>query len=255
MNNSPEKSFMDKILENLKKGWNAIVPTLQYIKKVILYYVKKYPSMLVYIQDYIPGMQVGKNINREIRLTAETEMQDVYYDDEGWHITLPDCCVVSGEQTDNSWISEEKTIENYFLPIMIPAVIFIISLFFSLLFFKIIIVPLGILAGMIIGFMNRKFETVHIKYRKSDQFRERKFPKLRIFGNELIVRVGHRTVRQKFFKTEYEPLYENPVADRPVSENKKASQEKPVTGDHPEKNEPPRTIPLHDSDDSEETET
>jgi hypothetical protein len=255
MNNSSEKSFVDKVLENLKKAWDALVPSLKYIKNAILYYLKKYPSMLVYIQDYIPGMQEGKNISREIRLTAETEMQEVDYDDDGWQITLPDCCVVSGDDTDNSWISEEKTVENYFLPIMIPFALTIISLFFSLLLFKLIILPLGILAGMIIGYMNRKFETVHIKYRKSDQFRERKFPQLRIFGNELIVRVGHRTVRQKFFKTGYKPVHENSATPSPARENESFAQEKPVEKQFPDKNEPPRSIPLHEGDDPEETES
>ncbi len=255
MNSSPEKSFMDKVLENLKKAWDTILPTLEYIKKAVLYYLKKYPSMLVYIKDYIPGMQEGKNISREIRLTAETEMPEVDYNDDGWQITLPDCCVVSGEQTDNPWISEEKTVENYFLPIMIPSALAILSIFFSLLFFELLILPFGILAGMIIGYMNRKFETVHIKYRKSDQFRERKFPQLRIFGNELIIRVGHRSVRQKFFKTGYEPVHESSVTPNPTRENKSFSQEKPEEKQVSDKTEPPRSIPLHEGDDPDETES
>ena len=138
----------------------------------------------------------------EVRLSAMAD-EGFAWDGVAWVLSLPDCCVVCGEQTDREWSTETRTVDNFTRPFWSPLVglaggvvswlcLPAIPGFGAMCLF-------GALAGTAVGYFARRQVRVELHLRRCDKHvGNTELPSLRAFSDQLVVGFGKGSVRQEF---------------------------------------------------------
>ena len=182
-------------------AWSAaaLIRVGRYARQAVGYYISHRKAMLTYLYDYDPSLLDYGTRRREIRLSPDELPPDAHFDESGWTVQLPDCCVVSGELTDRGWNVEDREVEDVTWPVWIPVISFPVSLVLAFSFGSFVIIPATVLGGMLLGYRLRRKQNVHITFKRSAEYAQRvKTPRLRLFGKQLIIRTGNRKVRDRF---------------------------------------------------------
>lgn len=172
------------------------------VRKSIQYYWNRRKSFRTYIIDHSPSFIDIDKRSREIHLERhQRSLLAEYEEGQGWWVELPDCCVVCGRPTKMPWVDEERMVEDVGrlikVPIYIAAGSFVLSFFIGgwLLFIA------GSITGILVAPRLQHSERVEVRLRRCKKHLDQtKIPRLRLFPNKLILRVGTKSIRSKFYE-------------------------------------------------------
>src|SRR5262249_8961428 len=68
--------------------------------KVGGFYASHMGGLWKLFQESMPLLHPARDHQREFRLEAANYREDAYFHDNIWHVQLPECCVVCGEDTE-----------------------------------------------------------------------------------------------------------------------------------------------------------
>ncbi len=231
-------------LEYLKKqaiaGW-------EFARNATKFYWQNRRALWMLLAEYVPVFREHGN-RREIRVSRDDEHDKVAFDDGQWNVELPDCCVVCGEPADRGWNNEQRSVPDLTWPLLAPFFGFcggLVLFFFFWSSWSKYFIPLGLIAGFVVGYRRRGETLVAVKFRRCREHLNRtRIPRLRTYRNVLIIGVGDRAVWRQFHygKSDIEtPIPVPPVFPAGSTETPPNVAEKPAS--------PPRTIKLVGDDD------
>ena len=156
---------------------------------------------------------------REIELLTEESYKSASFDETGWTVKLPACCVVCGQPTDHADTEQATAVEELSQPLWFPVGFAVAGLLISFWFWT--IWPLLVLlpVGFLVGYKMRKQIEVRVTSRRCDEHAlVRTVPRLRLVGENLYVGVGHKKVVELFAKKNTpEKVRPGPTASVPES--------------------------------------
>lgn len=136
---------------------------------------------------------------REVELDPNRRYKKCKFDETGWHVQLPASCVVCGDMTDTDELEESRQVEDFTGPLWLAVGGVGVGLVLCWMFDSVLAWGGAILAGCVLGFLNRRWVNVSLAFRRCGKHTSvTSVPRLRIAGNALIVGVGHRDLKQKF---------------------------------------------------------
>lgn len=175
-----------------------------HVAQVVGYYRSNQLAFKEYLSEFAVGLQSARVRRREIRISAEDDVGMAWYSKDGWHVNLPDCCVVCGEPAQRDWTQETVHVPDVAWPFWAPIVGFVGGFVLMLLAQWFWLWPIGLLLGFLYGYNCRESERVVLRYRRCDRHMQAtRIPHLRLFSEFLIVRVGHRSVKQLFQQAQH----------------------------------------------------
>lgn len=140
---------------------------------------------------------------REIRVAAADANEAIFLDADQWHANLPDCCVVCGESAECDWNSEQRSVLDLTWPMLCPVYGFVLGVIGWIFLWNSWgrwLVPLGLFAGFLLGYRQRREALVSVRFKRCREHLNRtRIPGLRLFRKVLIVGVGDRQVWRKFY--------------------------------------------------------
>ncbi|MCA9117672.1 MAG: hypothetical protein KDA79_21525 [Planctomycetaceae bacterium] len=164
------------------------------------WYVAHANDFRLYAVEYAPDLLSQGERRREIRVIPG--LRDVaaeHLEGRGWHVVLPDCCVHCGHEGTGPWLDERREVENYGIPFWTVVLVITLSHLLALILWRFSLIPLGIVLGLAAGYRLRRTVPSRIRFRRCDEHADSfRYPALRVFGDELIIRVGAKSVRQRF---------------------------------------------------------
>jgi hypothetical protein len=192
----------------IREAWNVLRavgrPVGRYASTVAGYYWSHRPAFREYLTEYASGLQSPQVRRREIRLSPNEDAPDSRIAKDGWHVDLPDCCAVCGEPADRDWSTETVEVPDVSWPIWSPIVALGAGFLLMLVARRPWLWPITFLAGFVIGYEYRNRQVVIIRYRRCEKHAGMlAIPHLRLFKEFLVIRVGHSSVRQKFYDARY----------------------------------------------------
>jgi hypothetical protein len=136
---------------------------------------------------------------REVELDPDRRYKKCRFDETGWHVQLPASCVVCGEMADTEDLEETRQVEDFTGPLWLAFGGVGVGLILWWMFDSVLAWGTAIVAGCVLGFLNRRWVNVSIAFRRCGKHASvTSVPRLRIAGNKLTVGVGHRDLKQKF---------------------------------------------------------
>lgn len=138
-------------------------------------------------------------MRREVRLAAYESNPLVDFDSAGWKVAIPDRCVVCGEKTANPPVDEFRELDDAVRALLVPLGTLVAGAALGLVFWTRWVLILSIPLGFVLGYVLRKKVHVQLRLKRCDQHAGRNnIPDLLAWGNTLVLRFGHKTVRQVF---------------------------------------------------------
>jgi hypothetical protein len=232
--------------EHSKAAWS-------HLKIVADFYWQERSDLWELLKEYISFLK-EPGTRREIRVAADDHNEAVSFDGDQWSANLPDCCVVCGEAADCDWNSEQRSVPNLNRALLCP----FLGLLFGVVAWMFLwkdwgkwMIPLGILAGFLVGYRQRGDTIVRIRFRRCRLHLARtRLPRLRIFRRTLIIGVGDRKVWRRFYYGDHDietPMSVPPEFSKGIERTRALPEENdgrpsyptlPLAGDDP--NEGPR---------------
>lgn len=208
-----------------------------------------------YAMEFAPDLLSQEDRRREIRIMPGLRDVTAEQTDSGWHVVLPDCCVHCGHGADGDWRDERRQVENYGVPFWTIVVIITVSHLAALVLWRWSLILPGLALSLVAGWRVRRRVPVRIRYRLCAEHADRnRYPALRVFGSELIIRVGAKAVRQRFLNPgRAGEGWTNPAPMEPAEPQfdgspdwqvSTAATSVPGTSPSTDSEEEPRTIPL-----------
>lgn len=223
----------------------AAIVVWNYLKVTAEFYWSHRGELRQMAVETIPILQ-DPGARRELHLNAD-ETNDAYsFENNKWKVALPDCCVVCGEPADGEWNKEQRSITDLTWPFYFP----VLGLLFGCVAWIFTwnsdgkwFVPLGVVAGFLIGYQLRRDTVVTVQFRRCREHLNRtKIPSIRVFRKKLIVGIGDRKVWRLFYHGDRG--LETPIAAPPdfneIVDSKRAERESQSPSPYP------TTIPLVD---------
>jgi hypothetical protein len=184
-----------------------------YLKRVALFYWTERSELWWLAREYAPILKES-GTRREIRVSEDDATHAIAFDDEQWHVDLPDCCVVCGEPSDRDWNVEQRSVPNLTWTFWSPLVGLLLGLVAWFVFSQRWLILVGLLAGFLVGYRKRGEAVVAIRFRRCREHLNRtKIPRLRTFRNTLVIGVGDRKVWRRFYYGDRD--VETPIAVPP----------------------------------------
>jgi len=123
---------------------------------------------------------------------------DRYLREGHWKVTLPQRCVHCGRWVPEGELSEERRVDDFSTPVL--------TVFLGLLVGALVgryvalkWLPISIAIGFVVGYLLRNSTDVAIRFRRCQaHVIEKRFPRMRLNGDYLIIRVGSKEVRKDF---------------------------------------------------------
>ena len=197
-----------------------------------------------YIAGFLPDLASESVRMREVRLNPDESYRSAEFGPEGWKVSIPGRCVVCGERTQNPPIDETLLVENAARAFWIPAAALLFGLTVGwLLFgrwFATLSLPLGFAAGYL---LRGKAPVVLRLVRCHEHLIRSSVPQVLAWGNVLVLRFGHKSVRKVFLYGE--------TMDFAVPQPDAGGADSITAGAHTDSAYVPFTIPLADSLDPE----
>jgi hypothetical protein len=206
-------------LRALRRGGEAVS---RYFAAVAAFYWGHRRAFKEYLAEFAVGLQSVSVRRREIQLSAHQRLANAWHAGDGWHVDLPDCCVVCGRATDRERVTAAHPVLDVALPFWSPPAGFALGFLLMLATRWFGMWPLGLLAGFVFGYEYRRSETAVVRFRRCEAHADAVgLPHLRRFKELLIVRVGHQRVRKLFFQggeggPSYQAAMEPPRTELPT---------------------------------------
>jgi hypothetical protein len=195
-----------------------------------------------YIAGFLPDLASESNRLRTVRLNPDESYALAEFGPEGWKVSVPGRCVVCGERTQDSPVDETKLVENAARAFWFPATSLVLGLTVGWFLFGRWLATLSLPLGLAAGYLMRSKVPVLLRLVRCHEHAMRlNIPQVLAWGNTLVLRFGHKTVRKVF-------LYGESM-DYTVPQPDAASADSFVPGGQPESAHVPETIPLADSPD------
>jgi len=169
-----------------------------YIEKVGQFYWTRQGAIREYLIDFVPLYRSHRLAQHEIRLFAYQTKANASFDESGWRVRLPEWCVVCGN-SDCKRVRQKHHLERLRWTIVAPIAALLISITIAALLNNPWMIPLVTIIGFPVGYHLTGKVDVRIEYYRCSEHREAKeFPAMRIFGDQLIIRTGNKSIRGKF---------------------------------------------------------
>ena len=207
-----------RVLAGLRRCGMAVVT---YVAGVGIFYRDHLRAFTEYLTEFAPGLQPISVRRRELRLSVYQRFRNALRTEDGWHVELPDCCAVCGRPTDREWITGAYPVLDVALPFWSPIAGLGMGFVLMVATWWFWMWPLGLLAGFIFGYEDRRKESAVLRFRRCEEHSDvTSIPHLRRFKELLIVRVGHQRVRRLFFRgneggESYQAAMEPPASELP----------------------------------------
>lgn len=203
---------------------------------VVQYYWGIRRELWEYVAGYVVNFSSESVLRREVRLAAYESNPLVDFDSTGWKVAVPDRCVVCGEKTANAPLDEFRDLDDAVRALLVPLGTHVAGAVLGLVLWTRWIMILSIPLGFVLGYLLRKKVHVQLRLKRCDQHAGRtNIPDLLAWGNTLVVRFGHKTVRQVFL------FGETMETSVPLGD---AAPDKRYTPDERPPSPAPETIPL-----------
>ena len=122
-----------------------------------------------------------------------------------WTVKLPQRCVTCGKWEINNPENAVLKVDDYSSPALL-AFLGVTSGGLAGRFWQLWAFPAAIYIGMVGGALFRTRNEVRLQfYRCSEHLRDKRYPRLRVFGDKLIIRVGDKSLRKDFHEPERKP--------------------------------------------------
>jgi len=210
-----------------------------FISDVARYYWGVRRALGEFIAGFAPNLMSEAKRMREVRLAPyEAHAMAEHDPASGWKLAVPGRCVVCGEKTANPQIDESLLIDDAARAFWVPAASVLVGVPLGLFLFGRWSVLLVIPLGFVLGYLLRGKVPVLLRVARCDAHRTRaSIPQVLAWGNTLVIRFGHKSVRRIF-------LYGETI-DTPVAAQDSAAQSMPAVDAHVPA--APETIPLADA--------
>ena len=200
----------------LRWTWRALaragVACLRQARMAVSYYWSHRAAIRDYLIDHDSGMIPPERYRREIRVSAEDDEERAQYTEQGWDIELPACCVVCGRAVQTEACVETRSVDDMARPFWWPVAGLATGAVLAWLIASWWGLAIGFVAGVLLGCKCRRSTVVTIRFHRCDAHAGKtRYPYLRTFRGQLIIRAGHATVRSEFRQR------------RPVDEREQAS--------------------------------
>ena len=144
--------------------------------------------------EAMPFLEATGDRQREIRITPDDALGRDAYDGKSWQVTLPDCCVVTGEPGTGEWIEEEYRMPNVEWPFWALLVGIVGGCVLSMAMHRFAMWPLSIFVGMAVGYRNRAETVVSLRFRRREP--RDGVPVVRVFPKVLLLRLGSAAAKR-----------------------------------------------------------
>ena len=176
----------------------ALLAVRDAIQAVITFYWSRRAAIGQYLLDFVPLYQSHRMAQKEIRLYSYQRKANASFGDDGWRVQLPEWCVHCAT-TDCSRVRKLRHLEHLKWALALPLLTFLFSIPVALWRFNFWWVPVISILGFPLGRWLTKTIDVRIEYYCCAEHRDNKdLPKLRLFGDQLVIRTGHKSIRRKF---------------------------------------------------------
>jgi hypothetical protein len=228
----------------------AALAAWDFVKRTVDFYWSQRKELREMATEYLTFLKEPGS-RREIRVTANEQHDAVKFENDQWQVDLPDCCVVCGEPANFDWSREQRSIPDLTWPFLSPIFGLLIGIVCWLFLWDSHgrwFIPLGLLAGFLIGYRVRRERIVTIRFRRCrEHLNKTKIPSLRVFRRSLIIGVGDRKVWRQFYHGERD--LETPLSVPPEFSQAIRSAESSPTDPNPGPSYP--TIKLVDDSEME----
>jgi hypothetical protein len=227
---------------------SAALAAWAYVRRTAEFYWQNRSELRLMAVECFPIFK-DHGARRELRVTAEEQNDAVAFENGQWRVELPDCCVFCGEPADGEWNREQRSIPDLTWPFLSP----VLGLLFGIAVWIFRwdsegrwFVPLGLIAGFLIGYRLRREAVVTIGFRRCREHLNRtRIPSLRIFRKTLIIGIGDRKVWRQFHHGDRS--IETPLTV-PPDFSKVVESIRPADGSHDPRPSPPTIRLVDDSE-------
>jgi hypothetical protein len=196
-----------------------------------------------YVAGFVPDLASESKRLRTVRLNPDETYPLAEFGSEGWKVSVPGRCVACGERSQVPPIDETKLVENAARAFWFPATALVLGLTIGWFLFGSWLAAMSLPLGFAAGYLMRSKVPVVLRLVRCPEHTTRvNIPQVLAWGNTLVLRFGHKTVRKVFLYGETMD-YTVPQPD--------ASADSLVPGTQAESSPFPETIPLADSPDPE----
>jgi hypothetical protein len=233
------KKFVAWVLQRVRDlaghVWKFAFDVAQY------YWGMRHP-LREYVAGFLPDLASESKRMREVRLNPDESHRMAEFGPEGWKVSILGRCVVCGERTQNPPVDESKLVENAARAFWIPAAALLLGLSIGWFLYGRWIATLSLPLGLAAGYLLRGTVPVLLRLARCNEHTTRlNIPQVLAWGNTLVLRFGHKSVRKVFLYGETMD-FTVPQPDAPAGESNPA-------GAQSESAYVPETIPLADSPD------
>jgi hypothetical protein len=239
---APSSSWKQFVAWILKQGRELAGRVWKFVSDVAGYYWGMRHPLWEYVAGFLPDLASESKRMREVRLNSDESHRMAEFGPEGWKVSILGRCVVCGERTENSPVDESKLVENAARAFWIPAAALLLGLSIGWFLFGRWLATLSLPLGLAAGYLLRGTVPVLLRLTRCNEHTTRlNIPQVLAWGNTLVLRFGHKSVRKVFLYGETMD-FTDPQPDAPAGESNPA-------GTHSESAYVPETIPLADSPD------
>ncbi len=181
----------------------VLVSVWKHIGGLADYYVSQRGRFGVYLTDHVDGLQEPKQRQREVCITRDSEFDGAEYKDGSWHVEMPARCFVCADEIDCPPERRFVRLEDVAGPAWCLTIGVVGGLLFSLIRWSWWPLVLGSVGGIVIGYQCRRWVDVFLQIRWcAEHSAKTPNPPMRVFGDQLIIRMRNKTVRQVFRQTD-----------------------------------------------------
>ena len=189
----------DSAFHSLSQLWTSMLALLKAFFLFPFYYWKYRVEIWESFIDEIPFVHRPEQ-SLEIWLTAERSRKD-----NCWTVKLPQRCVTCGKWGASHTENAVHQVDDYSSPALL-AFLGVTSGGLAGRFWNLWAFPGAIYLGMVAGTLFKTRNEVRIQFCRCPQHADdKRYPRLRVFGEKLIIRVGDKSLRKDFHEPERKP--------------------------------------------------
>jgi hypothetical protein len=179
-----------------------------------------------YICGFMPNLLIAESVRlREVKLDPYESHALAQFGSDGWKLAVPGCCVVCGEPCQHEPMDETLAVDDASRAFWTPALVIVAGLTVGWFLFGRVFATLCIPIGFELGYILRTRVPVRMSLARCDlHVRQTSIPQVLAWGDLLVIRFGHKSVRKVFRyggspdvvpKAAAEPPSEPPIAPTP----------------------------------------
>ncbi|MBS0265074.1 MAG: hypothetical protein JSS02_24295 [Planctomycetes bacterium] len=177
------------------------------------------------ICGFAPSLLIPDSVRaREARLDPYESHPMAQFGPDGWKFAVPGCCVVCGQPSQRPTTDETLAVDDASRAFWTPALVIVAGLTVGWFLFGRIFATICIPLGFELGYILRTRVPVRMSLVRCDlHVRQTNIPQVLAWGDLLVVRFGHKSVRKAFrYAGSPDPIVPAPVptpVESPVPES------------------------------------